>query len=196
MAKDLGDFYVGYKASARVPELENSYPAMFERREQGKFAEHRIKVDAVGEWFPTLPKDLRQIVAKELDYYPHVPGNRFSPKEQVFYEEASDISEEALDEVDQTSMFDNVEEVEVAKETRRRMNAIKWLCAKGYAPMLGGLKNLNNFQLVNTDTREVETFNIDQVLSEYDQDRKDEARARAAAKRLEKGKNGIHPKKV
>lgn len=87
-------------------------------------------------------------------------------------------------------LFDEVPTVEVAEATRRSLNAVKWLCSKGYRPTLGGLNNLNDFELVNQDTGEVEHFNIKQVLAEYDQDRKDEARARAAEKRMEQKQRG------
>jgi hypothetical protein len=87
-------------------------------------------------------------------------------------------------------LFGDIEEVETKAATRRAMNAVRWLCTKGYRPTIGGLKNLKNFELCNIDTNEVEHFDIDSVLAEYDQERKDEARARAAEKRMaQKGGN-------
>ena len=73
MRPDLGDLFVGYKAGTRISELNHDYPSMFEKRINGKYTEFKIRADAVGEWFNTLPKDLRQIVAKELNYYPYRP---------------------------------------------------------------------------------------------------------------------------
>lgn len=87
--------------------------------------------------------------------------------------------------MEQSAMFD-LPEVEVTKASRRRMNAVKWLMQKGYRPTIGGLSNLKNFELCNIDTGEVEHFDIDEVLADYDRDRKDEARARAAEKRMQK----------
>lgn len=81
-------------------------------------------------------------------------------------------------------LFGDIETVEVAHPTRRSMNAIRWLMAKGYRHVPGGLRNLNSFELVNKDTGETEQFDIKQILAEYDQERKDEARARAAERRL------------
>jgi hypothetical protein len=73
---DLGDYFVGYKASARINELEHDYPDMFLRRPNGRFVERKINQDEITKWFPTLTKDLRQIVAKQLNYYPHIPNDR------------------------------------------------------------------------------------------------------------------------
>lgn len=89
-------------------------------------------------------------------------------------------------------LFGDVEAVELPKMTRRSMNAIKWLMGKGYRPQPGGFRNLSKLELVNKDTAEVEVFDINQVLAEYDQERHDEARARAAAKRMEQNSVSHH----
>jgi len=47
---------------------------MIQTRRQGRFKASRIDRTTVAEWFNDLPKDLKQIVAKELNYYPHIPG--------------------------------------------------------------------------------------------------------------------------
>lgn len=73
MDRGLGHLFVGYKAPTRMNELEHDYPQLFERMVEGKYVRRRIQAETVGEWFNTLPKDLRQVVAKELDYYPHIP---------------------------------------------------------------------------------------------------------------------------
>lgn len=106
------------------------------------------------------------------------------PKTMVFFDEASTITDEMMDDIAQVSLFSDIETVETAEQTRRNMNAVKWLLAKGdYQPVIGGMKNLADFQLKNKDTGGIEHFNINQVLADYDQDRKDEARMRAAEKR-------------
>jgi hypothetical protein len=68
----LGDLFVGYKAPTRIAELANDYPKMFQSRTEGKYVQRRLNPNDFQEWFAELPKSLRQIVAKELDYYPQV----------------------------------------------------------------------------------------------------------------------------
>lgn len=65
--------FVGYEATARMAELRKAHPEMIETMPDGKYKRSRIRKDTIAQWFPGLPKDLRQIVAKELDYYPHIP---------------------------------------------------------------------------------------------------------------------------
>lgn len=71
---------VGYEATARMAELRKKYPEMIETKADGKYKCSRIRRETVADWFTDLPKDLRQIVAKGLDYYPHIPGNKYAPK--------------------------------------------------------------------------------------------------------------------
>lgn len=66
--------------------------------------------------------------------------------------------------------------------TRVETNAITWLAEQGFKPVMGGFRDMHNFQLYNKDTKEVENFDIDQVLADYKQNQKDEARMRAAEK--------------
>lgn len=73
MRPGLGELFVGYKAPTRLNELESDYPAMFSRESEGKYIKRRINSTTVGEWFSGLSKDLKSIVAKELDYYPQRP---------------------------------------------------------------------------------------------------------------------------
>lgn len=70
-----------------------------------------------------------------------------------------------------------------ALEIKQR-NAIKWKLTQGYRPVIGGLRNLHGIELQVKDTNEVETFDIDELVGEYDQQRKEDARARAAEKRI------------
>ena len=73
MRPEAGDLFVGYKAGTRLAELAHDYPGMLEKRVEGKYTQYRVCKNTVGEWFNTIPKDLRQVVAKELDYYPYRP---------------------------------------------------------------------------------------------------------------------------
>lgn len=74
MSQELGDLFVGYKAPTRLNELETDYPELFERELEGKYVKRRINRLAIDSWFSGLSKDLRQIVAKELNYYPYGPA--------------------------------------------------------------------------------------------------------------------------
>ena len=73
MDRELGDLFVGYKAGTRISGLNHDYPNLFSKRVEGKYTQHKINADTVGEWFNTLPKDLRQVVAHQLNYYPYQP---------------------------------------------------------------------------------------------------------------------------
>lgn len=67
--------------------------------------------------------------------------------------------------------------------TRRETNAIQWLAEQGYKAVMGSFTDMHNFKLQNKDTGKIEHFNIDQVLADYTQNQKDEARMRASEKR-------------
>lgn len=73
--------------------------------------------------------------------------------------------------------------------TRQETNAVQWLAEQGYKPQMGSFTDMHNFALVNKDTGEVEHFDIDQVLNDYKQNQKDEARMRASEKRASSGWN-------
>lgn len=73
MRPELGELFVGYVVQSRLTELQRDYPQMFEKEVDGKYTKRRLNRDKIAEWFPTLPKDLRQVVAKELNYYPYKP---------------------------------------------------------------------------------------------------------------------------
>lgn len=71
--------------------------------------------------------------------------------------------------------------------SRRQKNAIKWLTTQdGLRPTIGGFRNIHKIEMVNRDSAEVVVYDIDDVLSDYDRNRKDEARMRAA-QRTRKG---------
>lgn len=72
MDKGLGDLFVGYKAGSRISELANDYPKMFQSKTEGKYVLRRLNPENFQEWFGELSKDLKQVVAKELNYYPHM----------------------------------------------------------------------------------------------------------------------------
>ncbi len=73
MRPELGELFVGYKAPTRLNELESDYPDMFSREPDGKYIKRRINRATVAKWFDDLSKDLKQVVAKELNYYPYKP---------------------------------------------------------------------------------------------------------------------------
>lgn len=73
MRSELDELFVGYVVQSRLTELQRDYPDMFEKEVDGKYTKRRLNRDAIHIWFPTLPKDLRQVVAKELNYYPYKP---------------------------------------------------------------------------------------------------------------------------
>lgn len=90
MQNNLGGLFVGYEATARLAELRGEYPEMLSTKPEGKFKKSRLNRESVDVWFQTLPKDLRQIVAKELDHYPHIPKPQIEqPKPAVVPTQAS-----------------------------------------------------------------------------------------------------------
>ena len=64
MKEELGNFFVGYEASARLSELASKYPTMVESKKQGKYMLRRIKWETINEWLPTLPQNLKDIEAR------------------------------------------------------------------------------------------------------------------------------------
>lgn len=65
--------------------------------------------------------------------------------------------------------------------TPRQWRAINHMQAKGFCVQASTLPNINFKHL---DTGERFTFTIDQLLEEYDQDRKEDARMHASTKRI------------
>lgn len=72
MRPDLGELFVGYKASARVPELAAEYPDMFEAQGDGKYLKRRIRFDFMNEWVNTLDKPYRELVIREYTGFQNV----------------------------------------------------------------------------------------------------------------------------
>jgi len=70
--------------------------------------------------------------------------------------------------------------------TVRQRNAIKWKLKQGYRPVIGGIRDLSKIELQRKDNQEIEYFDIDSLLSDYDQARKEDAKQRAAARRMDK----------
>lgn len=66
MKSELGEFFVGYEASARLSELAKLYPDMFESRKHGRFYQRRIKFDEGRIWYTDLPDDMKRIIKKYL----------------------------------------------------------------------------------------------------------------------------------
>lgn len=65
MRDNLGDFFVGYEASARLSELASKYPDMVETKKgQGKYAYCRIRWESRHQWIDSLPNNLREIEEK------------------------------------------------------------------------------------------------------------------------------------
>lgn len=62
MRENLGQFFVGYEASARLSELASKYPAMVETAKgKGKYACRRIRWEDRDKWIHDLPNNLREI---------------------------------------------------------------------------------------------------------------------------------------
>ena len=64
MKESLGDYFVGYEASARLSELASKYPDMIESEKRGKYVYRRIKWETYDEWIHKLPNNLRSIVSR------------------------------------------------------------------------------------------------------------------------------------
>ena len=64
MKEELGNFFVGYEASARLSELASKYPDMIESKKQGKYVWRRIKWEDIDLWLPNLPQNLKDIEAR------------------------------------------------------------------------------------------------------------------------------------
>ena len=67
------DLFAGYEAGPRLSELTKDNPLMFSTKIDGKYHLRSLNFDTVSLWFDTIPKDLKQVIAKELDYYPQTP---------------------------------------------------------------------------------------------------------------------------
>lgn len=64
MKESLGDYFVGYEASARLSELASKYPDMIESEKRGKYVYRRIKWETYDEWIHKLPNNLRSIASR------------------------------------------------------------------------------------------------------------------------------------
>jgi len=64
MSESLGQFFVGYEASARLSELASKYPSMVESRKVDKYMWRRIKWEERDRWIDQLPQNLKDIEAK------------------------------------------------------------------------------------------------------------------------------------
>lgn len=62
MKPELGRYFVGYEAGARLSELAKKYPLMIETKQDGKYKARRINFKNRYEWFNDLPADLQNII--------------------------------------------------------------------------------------------------------------------------------------
>lgn len=58
--------YVGYEATARLSEITQELPDVFERIKDGRFKAQRINFHTSHLWLKELPEDLYQIALREL----------------------------------------------------------------------------------------------------------------------------------
>ena len=71
---DMSDpLFVGYEATARIAELRKNCGSMFETIPDGKYKKFRIRKNEIGLWFNSIPKNIKQIIAREYNYYPYKP---------------------------------------------------------------------------------------------------------------------------
>lgn len=70
MRGDLGDLFVGYKASSRISELAHDYPKIFESEVDGKYVKRRLKMSSVKEWYYDLPVSYRKVL-KQHGFEPY-----------------------------------------------------------------------------------------------------------------------------
>lgn len=52
-------YFVGYKAGARMTELQQDYPDMIESRPDGRFVERRVRYENKEVWWPKIPSVMK-----------------------------------------------------------------------------------------------------------------------------------------
>lgn len=62
MQDGMGQFFVGYEATARLAELVGDNPTMFETERQGRFRAVRVKFETGKEWYGTINTKLQTMV--------------------------------------------------------------------------------------------------------------------------------------
>lgn len=72
----LGDFFVGYEATARLSEVDGLNPGMFERVKSGRFIGRRMRWEAIAEWYPRLTPELK-LMFKRANKTPSDPQQLF-----------------------------------------------------------------------------------------------------------------------
>lgn len=77
------------------------------------------------------------------------------------------------------------EPLQFSELTPRQLRAIRHFCAKGFTVQLSRLPNI---KFVNQSNGDVETHKLPELVAEYDHDRREDARARASERRLQKAK--------
>lgn len=64
MKFEAGEFFVGYEASARLSELQNNYPYIFETRQAGRFKERRLRFDTGKDWYNDAPQWMQVVIKR------------------------------------------------------------------------------------------------------------------------------------
>lgn len=64
MQPGMGDLAVGYEATARLTELVNENPEMFEVQRQGRFRAVRLKFEAGKEWYSNISPKLKLVIKR------------------------------------------------------------------------------------------------------------------------------------
>lgn len=64
MREGLGDYFVGYEASARLSELASKYPDMIESEKRGKYIYRRIRWEDYDRWIHKIPPNLKSIIER------------------------------------------------------------------------------------------------------------------------------------
>lgn len=64
MKPDMGAFFVGYEATARLAELVGDNPDMFDTERQGRFRAVRMKFETGKEWYTQISPKLQLMVKR------------------------------------------------------------------------------------------------------------------------------------
>lgn len=64
MQDGMGEFFVGYEATARLAELVGDNPDMFDTERQGRFRAVRMKFETGKEWYTQISPKLQLMVKR------------------------------------------------------------------------------------------------------------------------------------
>lgn len=59
-----GHLFIGYEATARLSEIIQEFPQMFEVKKEGRFRLARMRFENGSEWYNTIPKELQSVIWK------------------------------------------------------------------------------------------------------------------------------------